>query len=399
MSLKKIDKQYLLHTYNKDYTNFIKGKNATLFDDKGKNYIDFGSGIGVVSVGHGNKKVAKTIHKQVSKITHISNLQVIEPQVLLAQKLVQMSGFNMACFFGNSGAEANETAIKIARKYGYNKYDSKKYKILTLENSFHGRTITTAKATGQEKIHKKDFSPYPKGFHYETSIEKLYQSIDNTTLAVMIELIQGEGGVKPFDKKEIQKLAQFLKEKGILLIVDEVQTGIYRTGEFLASHLYDIEPDIITLAKGLGGGIPIGVVMTKLKNVLEFGDHGSTFGGNYLSTKTSLVVCDILEQYKQSGKIDKTIYCFNKHLERFYKNHLDIFKDIVGVGFMKGLRVKEENTLQTIIQKSFENGTIVLRAGQNTLRFLPPLTISEKEIKKGFERLELTMKQIKRKHK
>ena len=391
-NLETIDKQYVLNTYARNYVNFTKGENATLYSDDNKNYIDFTSGIGVVSVGHGNKKVADAICKQVSNITHISNLYAIEPQAKLAQKIAQLSGYDMAMFFGNSGAEANEGAIKIARKYGETKFDNKRYKVITLEHSFHGRTITTVKATGQKSMHSDNFSPYPDGFSYDEKIEDIYNSIDEQTVAVMIELVQGEGGVQPFDKSEIQKLANYLKENDILLIVDEVQTGAYRTGEFLASNLYDIEPDIITMAKGVGGGVPIGIVLTKHKDILVPGDHGSTFGGNYLSTSASLEVCNILDELKNSGKLDETIIYFETKLKEFYENHTDIFEDMVGLGLMRGLRVKSADLLTDIITKSFKNGVLVLKAGKNTLRFLPPLTISKKEIDEGFARLENSLK-------
>ena len=391
-NLETIDKQYVLNTYARNYVNFTKGENATLYSDDNKNYIDFTSGIGVVSVGHGNKKVADAICKQVSNITHISNLYAIEPQAKLAQKIAQLSGYDMAMFFGNSGAEANEGAIKIARKYGETKFDNKRYKVITLEHSFHGRTITTVKATGQKSMHSDNFSPYPDGFSYDKKIEDIYNSIDEQTVAVMIELVQGEGGVQPFDKSEIQKLANYLKENDILLIVDEVQTGAYRTGEFLASNLYDIEPDIITMAKGVGGGVPIGIVLTKHKDILVPGDHGSTFGGNYLSTSASLEVCNILDELKNSGKLDETIIYFETKLKEFYENHTDIFDDMVGLGLMRGLRVKSADLLSDIINNTFENGVLVLKAGKNTLRFLPPLTISKKEIDEGFDRLENSLK-------
>ena len=307
MTIENIDKNYVLNTYARNYVNFVSGTNATLKDDKDNNYIDFTSGIGVVSVGHGNKKVADAIYKQVSNITHISNLYAIEPQALLAQKIVELSGYDMACFFGNSGAEANEGAIKIARKYGHEKFNDKKFKVVTLENSFHGRTITTVKASGQTAMHKESFSPYPDGFSFDASIKDVYNSIDEKTVAVMIELVQGEGGVQPLDKKDVQDLASYLKKNDILLIVDEVQTGAYRTGEFLASNLYDITPDIITMAKGVGGGVPIGIVLTSKKDLLVPGDHGSTFGGNYLSTSAALCVCNILQEIKENGSLDKQL--------------------------------------------------------------------------------------------
>ena len=305
--LEQLDKEYVLHTYARNYVNFKKGVNATLFDDKNKDYIDFTSGIAVCSVGHGNKRVADKIYEQILNITHISNLYGIEPQAKLAKRLRELSGYDVRTFFSNSGAEANEGAIKIARKYGETKFESKKYKVITLEHSFHGRTITTVKATGQESMHTPNFAPYPDGFSYKSSVAEVYDSIDEQTVAVMIELVQGEGGVQPFDKKEIQDLAKFLKEKDILLIVDEVQTGVFRTGEFLAANLYEIEPDIVTLAKGLGGGVPIGAVLTKLKDIFSPGDHGSTFGGNYLVTTAALEVLDILEDLTGSDEVKKDL--------------------------------------------------------------------------------------------
>jgi acetylornithine aminotransferase len=384
-------KKYLLETYARNFVNFKSGKNATVFDENGKDYIDFSSGVGVVSVGHANEKVNTAICEQISKITHISNLYMIEPQAKLAEKIVELSGYDMAVFFGNSGAEANEGAIKIARKYG-TRFENKRFKIITLEHSFHGRTIATVKATGQHKFHSDYFSPYPEGFTFVPTIADIYSTIDDETVAVMLELIQGEGGVSPFDKNEIQELARFLKSKSILLIVDEVQTGIFRTGEFLASNLYEIEPDIVTMAKGLGGGVPIGAVMTNIKDVFSPGDHGSTFGGNYLVTAAALEVLSILDNYKNSGKFDEHILFFDDILKNFQKLHSDIFEYEIGLGLMRGLKCKDDEVLAKIVTKGFENGVLMLKSGRSTLRFLPPLTISKDEIKKGFERLENAIK-------
>ena len=388
MTLEKQDKQYVLQTYARDYTNFVKGKGSTLYDDKGKDYIDFASGIGVNSVGHGNEVLSSAICNQAKNIIHISNLQVIEPQAKLAQKIVEISGYDMGLFFANSGAEANEGAIKIARKYGETKFDSKRYKVITLEHSFHGRTITTVKATGQESFHTPNFSPYPDGFSYEKSIADIYNAIDDETVAVLIELVQGEGGVQPFEKDEIQKLAIHLKKEGILLIVDEVQTGVYRTGEFLASNLYEIEPDIITLAKGLGGGVPIGAVMTKHKDILSAGDHGSTFGGNYLSTSAGLAVLDILKPMYDIGIIDETLIYFASKLSDISKRYTNLFEKEVGLGLMRGLRAKNAEIQGDIIKSCMKEGLIVLKAGRNTVRFLPSITITKDEIDEGFKRFE-----------
>jgi len=388
--LKELDSQYVLPTYARQDINFVSGRNATLKDDAGREYIDFTSGIGVVSVGHANEKLSRAICEQAGRMIHISNLYLIEPQAQCAKKIVDQSGYDMKCFFGNSGAEANEGAIKIARKYGEVDGEVKRYKIITLEHSFHGRTITTVKATGQESMHNY-FGPFPDGFAYAKSIDEIEEMIDDHTVAVMIELVQGEGGVQPLDRDKVQALAAMLKKRDVLLIVDEVQTGIYRTGEFLACNLYDIEPDIITLAKGLGGGVPIGVVMTSKKEVFSAGDHGSTFGGNYLSTAAANSVLDTLQEYKLSGELDEAFIYFETQLKRFFEQNRRIFTSTVGFGMMRGLRVKDADTLGSIIANARENGLLMLKAGRNTLRFLPPLTITKEEIDEGFRRLAVSV--------
>jgi len=223
---------------------------------------------------------------------------------------------------------------------------------------------------------------------YEKSIEDVYKAIGAETVAVLIELVQGEGGVQPFEKDEVQKLAEHLKAKGILLIVDEVQTGVYRTGEFLASNLYEIEPDIITLAKGLGGGVPIGAVMTKHKDILSAGDHGSTFGGNYLSTAAGLAVLEILVPLYESGSIDETLLYFSSKLKVIVAKYGNLFEKEVGLGLMRGLRAKSAEVQGAIIKNALIEGLVVLKAGRNTVRFLPSITISKNEIDEGFTRFE-----------
>ena len=394
MTLEELDKKYVLQTYNRNYTNFVKGEGSTLFDENGDDYIDFASGIAVNSVGHNNPVLVTALQNQVEKIIHISNLQVIEPQAKLAEQICKLSNYDGAIFFANSGAEANEGAIKIARKYGETKFDKKRYKVITLEHSFHGRTITTVKATGQESFHTPNFSPYPDGFSYVDGLEAVYENIDDETVAVMIELVQGEGGVQPFEKAEIQKLANHLKENGILLIVDEVQTGIYRTGKMLASNVYEIEPDIITLAKGLGGGVPIGAVLTKHKDVLVAGDHGSTFGGNYLSTTAGLAVLEVLSGLDERGELTETLAYFTIKLKEILGKYPNLFTEEVGLGVMRGLRAKDNDTMKAVLTKSMENQLIVLPAGRNTVRFLPALTISISEIDEGFKRFEKALSSI-----
>ncbi len=384
--LEKMDKDFVLPTYARNYVNFVRGSNATLEDSEGKAYIDFTAGIGVVSVGHANKRVSDVICQQVNRITHISNLYLIEPQARLAKKLVTLSGYDMQIFFSNSGAEANEGALKIARKYGEVDGEVKRYKVITLKHSFHGRTISTLKATGQPSMHNY-FGPFPDGFAYASDIDAIEGMIDEKTVAVMIELVQGEGGVEPQDKAKVQALAKMLKERDVLLIVDEVQTGIYRTGEIFASNLYEIQPDIITLAKGLGGGVPIGAVMSAKKGVLKAGDHGSTYGGNYLVTAAANEVLDILEEEKNAGALDAIMIAFEREVEKLAQAYPHIVLKSVGLGLMRGLRIADAQTLNQIIAAAFQEGLLVLKAGRNTLRFLPPLTISQKEIEDGFEKL------------
>ncbi|WP_295055838.1 aminotransferase class III-fold pyridoxal phosphate-dependent enzyme [Sulfuricurvum sp.] len=385
--------KYLLSTYKRQEVCFERGDNATLWDGDGKEYIDFAAGVAVCSVGHGNYRLARAISDQVAKIIHVSNLYRIEPQEECARRIVELSEYDMRCFFGNSGTEVNEGAIKIARKYGEVDGKVKRYKIITLKNSFHGRTITALKATGQVAKHDY-FGPYPDGFVYAASVEEIESLIDEYTVAVMIELVQGEGGVQPLNLVAVQRLALSLKSKDILLIVDEVQTGVYRCGSFLASHIYGITPDVITLAKGLGGGVPIGVVMSGIKDIFSYGDHGSTFGGNYLSSASANEVLDILEEYSQRGELIDHQNYFETSLERFASAYPSIFTERVGIGMMQGLRVIDGNTLSKIINIAVETGVLVIKSGKNTLRFVPPLTISKSEIDEGFRRLNLVMLQL-----
>jgi len=386
MNTKELDTKYVLSTYARADVEFVSGKNARLKDAQEKEYIDFTSGIAVTSVGHANERLNNAICNQIQNMIHMSNLYYIAPQAKAAQKLVDASGYDMKCFFSNSGAEANEGAIKIARKHGERNGQVKKYKIITLDHSFHGRTITTVKATGQESMHNY-FGPFPDGFVYAKDVDEIESLLDDHTVAVMLELVQSEGGVQPQDKAKIQNLAKLLKSRDVLLMIDEVQTGVYRTGKFLASNLYEIEPDVITLAKGVGGGVPVGVVMTSLKEIFNPGDHGSTFGGNNLSTTAICEVMDILGECDKSGDLEITMLLFEKALESFYNAHKDVFTEKVGLGMMCGLRVKDAETLGKIINSAREEGVIVLKAGKNTLRILPPLTITKEEIDEGFKYL------------
>ncbi|KIM10321.1 MAG: acetylornithine aminotransferase [Sulfuricurvum sp. PC08-66] len=386
MNLQTIDQTYVMPTYKRNYTNFVKGDNATLWDDAQQHYIDFTSGIGVCSVGHANARVATAIAQQAQKILHISNLYVIEPQAKLAQAINALYDQKVKCFFANSGAEANEGAIKIARKYGEKDGVPKRYKIITLDHSFHGRTISALKATGQPDMHTY-FGPFPDGFVYAKDIDAIESLIDEHTVAVMIELVQGEGGVEAQDKAKVQALAKLCKARNVLLIVDEVQTGVYRTGEFTASQTYGIKPDVITLAKGLGGGVPIGAILTPL-DVLHGGDHGSTFGGNYLVTSAALEVLSILKEAYDAKRIDQLARAFDAHVEALLVKFPAIFTKHVGIGLIQGLRVNPDIPVANVIAKAHAHYLLVLKAGRNTLRFLPALTMTEDEMSQGFARLE-----------
>ncbi|WP_104721260.1 acetylornithine transaminase [Helicobacter mesocricetorum] len=392
--LKQMDLDYVLHTYARDYTHFVKGSGARLFDKSGRDYIDFGSGIAVCSVGHGNERLAKALSEQAYNLIHTSNLYCIEPQVRLAKKLVELSGYDMRVFFANSGAEANEGALKIARKFGEELGKIKRYQIITLDSSFHGRTISTLKATAQNKMHHY-FGPYPDGFVYAKNLAEIPHKVSNITCAVLLELVQGEGGITPLDREEILHLEKFLKEKNILFMVDEVQTGIYRSGELFASRKYGINPDVITTAKGLGGGVPIGAVMTTLKDIFVAGDHGSTFGGNFLSTRAGLEVLEILEEEKSSGRLDTKIECFSVKLQNLQKTYPEIFIEEVGLGLMRGLRMRNLDTLENLLKNAKQNQVLILKSGKNTARFLPPLTITLEEIEEGFKRLERAIRDLK----
>lgn len=383
----------LMNNYSRADVGFVRGDGAILWDDSGKDYIDFASGIGVCSLGHSHKSITKVIAKQAKTLLHTSNLYNIAPQTRLANKISNLLGGEYELFFANSGAEANECAIKLARKYGYS--NGKKSEIISLKNSFHGRTIATLAMTGQDKFHPDDFGPYPNGFKFYDTIDDIIANLDENTAAVIIELVQGEGGINPLDKEKVQELARVLNERDILLITDEVQCGVYRTGEFVTAKIYEIEPDIITFAKGLGNGVPIGACTSK-KAIFTPGDHGSTFGGGFLVTSVAECVLSELETLKSSGKLNKTIAKFEKNLDKLVSKNSDIFEKRVGIGLMQGIVVKDVEFLAKIVAKALECGLLVLRSGKDTLRFLPPLNLSKKELKEGFIRLNLAINKAKK---
>lgn len=384
---------YLMDNFARVNVALVRGEGSIVYDEAGKDYVDFGAGIGVNCLGHANEIVLEAIGTQAAQIIHGSNIYRILPQEALAQKISELLGYRSYAVFCNSGAEANEAAIKMARKYGTVNFPNKKFEILTLRNSFHGRTLATLQATGQEKFHPEIFAPYMPGFKFFDDIDEIIAHIDENSVAVMIELVQGEGGIKPLDKASVQRLAAVLKEKKLLLITDEVQCGVYRTGEFATSQIYGISPDIITFAKGLAGGVPIGACVAQ-QNIFAPGEHGSTFGGNFLATSTALAVLSQLQFLKASGKLDKTIKRFIKKLDGLAADYPSLIEKRVGLGLMQGLVLRDEKNLSEIFNKALQNGLLILKSGKRTLRFLPALNIKKSEIKEGFARLRKSLDEI-----
>ena len=378
--LKYLDSHYVMPTYGRFDVDIDHGKGATLWDLAGKEYIDFTSGIGVCSIGHGNEAWAEAIMEQALKLGHISNLYYTQPYARLAKKLCERSGMS-AVFFGNSGAEANEGIIKLARKYSYDKYGKGRGTILTLQNSFHGRTITTLAATGQDVFHNY-FFPFNEGFRYAkaNSIDSVEEVAGHDVCAVMLELVQGEGGVLPMDRDFVHDLAVLCAERDWLLLVDEVQTGIGRTGSLFCYQQYGILPDAVSFAKGIAGGLPMGGFLAneKCRDVMGPGTHGSTFGGNPICAAAASTVLDILNDDLLSAVVEKGEYLRG----RIEALDLPCLGATRGMGLMIGIEVKGERTNKELAALLAQSGVLVLTAGPG-LRLLPPLVITREEMDKG----------------
>lgn len=369
MSFLEIDKQFVANTYARFPVEITSGKGSLMYSPDGKEYIDMGSGIGVTAFGISDDEWVKAVTEQLGKVQHTSNLYYTEPCARLAQIICQRTGMKKV-FFGNSGAEANECAIKVARKYAADKKGADYNVIVTLKNSFHGRTLTTLAATGQDKFHEL-FSPLTPGFAYATAndLESVKKAVaDNKVCAIMIECVQGEGGVIALDKDFVLGVKEICEKEDILLVVDEVQTGNGRTGSLYAYMNYGIKPDVFTTAKGLGGGLPIGccVMNEKTENVLGFGDHGSTFGGNPVCAAGAVNVMQridekFLEEVKAKSKFIFDELCGAKGVE-----------SVSGLGLMIG--IKTVRPAKEIIAECIENGVLCLSA-KDKVRLLPALNI------------------------
>ena len=377
--LKNEENKYVMNTYGRFPIALDHGKGATLWDVEGKKYIDLASGIGVNCMGYDNQILIDAITRQAHKIMHASNLFTTKPMVQVAKKLVEKTHLNGKVFFANSGAESNEGAIKLARKYSFDKYGEGRYKIVTLINSFHGRTVTTLKATGQDRFHNY-FFPFTEGFDYAVAndIDDVRRKADDMTCAIMMELVQGEGGVLPLDQEFVKQVEALCREKDMLLIIDEVQTGIGRTGSLFAFQQYGIRPDVVTMAKGLGGGVPIGAVLAAdtCCSVLTPGTHATTFGGTPLVCASANAVLDhvgdakFLHEVKEKGEYLKNgILALGK----------DSIHGVRGMGLMLGIIV-DEGKHSAFANKLIENGVLAITAGKNAVRLLPPLVISKEEM-------------------
>ncbi len=386
----QMDKENVVQSYGRFPIVFDHASGSRLYDSDGKEYIDFMSGIGVLSIGHANPAWIGAITKQASNVGHVSNYYYTEPYITLAHRVCEASGMKQM-IFGNSGAEANEAAIKIARKYSNDKYPNQgRNTIITLRQSFHGRTVTTLAATGQDHFHTS-FLPFTEGFKYtEPTVEELKDALTDDVCAVMFEVIRGEGGVLPMDA-EFAEFLKTLQAKDILLIVDEVQTGIGRTGKFFAYQHYGICPDIVTMAKGLGGGLPIGAaaVGERCVGVLTAGTHGSTFGGNPIVCAGANAVLDIvLEDSFLASVTAKGQYI----KEKIESMNIPFVKAIRGMGLMMGIQLAEGYSHKELSKKLTEAGLLAITAGSDALRFLPPLTISYCDIDAGLEIFEKVLK-------
>ena len=382
----RLTHKYVANTYARFPIALVRGKGVRVWDADGKEYLDFVSGIAVNSLGHGHPAVVRAIQHQTRKLTHVSNLYHIAPQSELARELCRHS-FAARVFFCNSGAEANEAAIKLARRYGV-EWLGGKYEILSTHNSFHGRTLATLAATGQEKV-RAGFDPLPSGFRqvpYD-DLGAMEEAIDERTVAILVEPIQGEGGVVVPGKAYLQGLRELCDKRGILLIFDEVQVGMGRTGKLFAYEHFGAEPDIMTLAKALGGGMPLGAMLAKEKVARSFvpGTHASTFGGNPLVCSVGMAVLKTLLQggvLKNCAKIGKILFDGLQSL----KNRFPFIREVRGKGLILGMELDQEGS--KIVEDCLQAGLLINCAANKVLRFLPPLTVKKRDIDRGLAILE-----------
>ena len=383
------DSESIMPSYARYPVSLVSGNGVQVTDSDGKTYLDMGSGIGVNSLGYCDEGWVKAVSAQAAALQHVSNYYYQPVSTALAKALCEITGFSKV-FFTNSGAEANECAIKLARKYSFDAYDAERNEIVSLVNSFHGRTVTTLSATGQNAMHNY-FFPFTGGFSFAAAgdFDSVLNTVNDKTCAILMELIQGEGGVLPQEKAFVDQVAALCKERDILLIIDEVQTGVGRTGSFYCYTQYGIQPDIITSAKGLGGGLPIGACLCteKLGGVLSNGMHGTTYGANPVVCAGALeVVGRVREENFLNIVATKGLYIRNR-LE-----DMDNVGEVRGMGLMLGFSLKK-GTARDVLLHCLEKGLLVLTAKEN-VRLLPPLTITYDELEKGLAILEDVLRTV-----
>ncbi len=382
--IKKMDDAYVMHTYGRYPVAIDHGKGAICYDPAGKSYIDFTSGIGVNSLGFADEGWVAAVTAQLNKLQHISNLYYTEPCVLAAKLICEKSGMKKV-FFGNSGAEANEGVIKAARKYSFQKYGEGRSKIVALENSFHGRTMAALSATGQDAYHNF-FFPFVDGFVFAKANDTAdtISKLTDDVCAVMMEMVQGEGGVMPLEKEYVQAVYAACQEKDILFIVDEVQTGVGRTGTFYSYQQFGIQPDLVSSAKGLGGGLPIGAVLfgEKTQDTLIPGDHGSTFGGNPVVCAGAVEVLN-----RMDDAFLQNVTAKGKHMREEIEKMPHV-TGVAGMGMMLGIELDID--VKPVVTALMENGLLVLTA-KHKMRLLPPLNIAQTELEKGLSILKNTL--------
>jgi predicted acetylornithine/succinylornithine family transaminase len=392
--LQELDSQHAFQNYGSRLPYaFTRGEGVRMWDSEGREYLDFLGGIAVTILGHNHPKVTAAIVQQATQILHTSNFFYIEPQVKLAALLGELSG--MRAFFCNSGAEANEAAIKISRRYAYDRGEKERVEIVTLHKSFHGRTLGALAATGQPK-YQEGFAPLPEGFKYVeiNDIEGLRATVTEKTAAVMFETILGESGVLPLDEAFVKAAREICDEKGALLVIDEVQCGSGRTGKFFAHEWFGVKADIIPMAKGLGNGVPIGAVLAKeeIAKVLGPGTHGTTFGGNFLAAAAALAT---MEALIEEGWMDNAAKVGDYLISRLtnWAEAAGILAEIRGRGLMVGVELNQP-IARKVMLAALENGLVFNAVGDSILRFLPPLIISESDVDEAIEKLQLSLEQV-----
>tara|TARA_B100001113_G_scaffold322615_1_gene293153 strand:+ start:440 stop:1609 length:1170 start_codon:yes stop_codon:yes gene_type:complete len=383
----------VMNTYNRYPVSFKDGNGAWLTSEDNRKFLDFSSGIAVNILGHNHPEINKTFKMQANKIWHVSNLYTIPEQELLAKKLCELS-IAEKVFFCNSGAEAVEGAIKIARKFQSFKGSLEKNEIITFKNSFHGRTLATL-AAASNSLHTEGFSPIPGGFvNIPLDEDTLKASISDKTAGILIEPVQGEGGINPVSNEFLVFIRKLCDENNILMILDQVQCGMGRTGKLFSHEWSGIEPDIITLAKGLGAGFPIGAILAteEASKGMQHGSHGSTFGGNPVGCSIALKVIELIEKEKILSNVTKLSEILISELEKLVEKHHNKISGVRGKGLMIGVECVEKNSIITDI--AFQNGLLLVNAANNVVRFLPPLNISENEVMEALKKFDETLSNI-----